>query len=274
MSEQWSAQFGHANEWTEFAKANPVFLERLPNLRTALDIAFNRTGFTTEAIDELVFFSGRLCVEDFMEILLLSGNGYGVGAMKILRGMYERAVTAQYLHLHPEEEEAFFDFDWVSLHRLTKAIEGTMGKNVLPEDKLREVETNYRNVKDQFMVTECKKCGTKRLNHTWCRLDFVSMANAAGKIGQSIVPAYYLPMRHAHSTVGAIMDRLEQSAAGGLAFDAGSQRVWVRDALKAAHGVLLNVLELQGERFKLASLDDPLQKCVEDFREIWSREGD
>jgi len=274
MSEEWSAQFGYETEWTEFAKANPVFLERFSNLHAALDIAFNRTGSTTEPTDRIVFFSGRLCLEDFMEILLLCGNGYGVGAMKILRGMYERAVTARYLHLHPEEAKAFLDFHLVSQHRLTKAIEDTMGKNILPKDKAQEVEINYQKVKAQFMVTACKKCGTKRLNHTWCKLDFVSMANAAGKIGQSIVPAYYLPMRHAHSTVAAILDRLEQPAGGGLAFDAGPQRVWARDALRAAHTVLLNILELQGEHFKLASLDAPLQKCVEDFRDIWGREGD
>ncbi|MGD1104868.1 MAG: DUF5677 domain-containing protein, partial [Terriglobia bacterium] len=121
MSEEWSAQFGYETEWTEFAKANPVFLERFSNLHAALDIAFNRTGSTTEPTDRIVFFSGRLCLEDFMEILLLCGNGYGVGAMKILRGMYERAVTARYLHLHPEEEKAFLDFHLVSQHRLTKA---------------------------------------------------------------------------------------------------------------------------------------------------------
>jgi hypothetical protein len=32
-----------------------------------------------------------------VEILLLSANGYGIGAQKLVRGMYERAVTARYL---------------------------------------------------------------------------------------------------------------------------------------------------------------------------------
>ncbi len=40
-----------------------------------------------------------------MEILLLAGNGYGVGAQKLLRGLYGAAVTARYISQHPEKAE-------------------------------------------------------------------------------------------------------------------------------------------------------------------------
>ena len=39
---------------------------------------------------------GRICVEEFNEILLLAGNGRGVGALKVLRGMFERAVYVRF----------------------------------------------------------------------------------------------------------------------------------------------------------------------------------
>jgi uncharacterized protein YjbI with pentapeptide repeats len=273
MSQQYTLRFGDPDEWAEFAKTHPLFVERFANLRTALDVAFTRTGDTSNPTDRVVFFSGRLCAEEFFEITLLCGNGYGVGGWKILRSMYERAVTATYLHSHPEEADAFLDFHCVSMHKLEKAIEDTIGKDVLPSEKGRQNEADYQRVKDRFMVADCKKCGTMRLNYTWTTLDFVSMAKAAGEIGKLLVPAYYLPLRHAHSTVGAILDRLEESELGGLAFNPGPQRPAATAALRCAHAVLLNVLELQRQHFNLESLNVPLERCTQDFRDIWNGTG-
>jgi hypothetical protein len=45
---------------------------------------------------------------------------YGVGAKKILHGMYERAVTAWHLHNHPGEAENFVDFGWVREYQFMK----------------------------------------------------------------------------------------------------------------------------------------------------------
>ena len=59
------------------------------------------------------------------------------------------------------------------------------------------------------MVTDCKKCCTEKLNHTWSKLNFVAMAKKTEHLDQLIVQAYYLPMRHGHATFGAILSRLE-----------------------------------------------------------------
>lgn len=271
MSEPQTIQIGIPDEWSAFKKANPLFIERLPNLQAALNVAFARAVKDSDLLDRLVFLSGELCVEDFSEILLLCANGYGVGGLKLLRGMYERAVTAQYLHLHPVEADAFLAFHWVAMHRLTAAIQDTMRRDFLPEDKLKEVEENYRRVKDQFMVDDCKKCETQRLNYTWSKLDFVSMAKAAGGIGGLVVGAYSLPLLHAHSTAPGILSWLERSPHAGLTLDSHRGRQWAQTALITAHHVLLHVLELQKDRFKLESLGDPLQKCCEDFKDVWPK---
>jgi hypothetical protein len=57
---------------------------------------------TLQPADRVVFLMGSLCWEDFQEILLLSGNGYGIGASKVLRSLYEHAVAAQHVAKHPE----------------------------------------------------------------------------------------------------------------------------------------------------------------------------
>ena len=68
-----------------------------------------------------------------MELLVLAGNGYGIGALKILRGMYERVVTAWYLHANPEETQDFMDFYWVAQHKLARAVVDTFGESSLPK---------------------------------------------------------------------------------------------------------------------------------------------
>lgn len=272
MPENYVIQFGIPNEWVEFAENHKLFLERFPNLKEAMSVAFIRKGATSEPVDRIVFFSGRLCAEDFMEILLLCGNGYGIGALKIVRGMYERCVTARYLHLHPEETEAFFDFYWLSQFKLAQAIKETFGDDVLPRDKVEELKANRDRVRPRFMVRVCDECGATGENFTWTKLDFVSMARAAGSIGQLIVPGYYLPTRQAHSTAAALMSRLRQTEDGALSFDEGPQRERADEAFITAHNIILNVLDLQKEHFGLNSLEEPLQKCLQDFMDIWKRE--
>lgn len=268
MSEEllWA---GFPSEWVEFGNRHRLFLERYGNLRQATNIAFAREGTTPKAVDRVIFFVGRLCVEDFNEILLMCANGYGVGAMKIVRGMYERAVTARYLHLHPEEADDFLDFHWVQQHRLARAIVDTLGPDTLPGEILARVEASYRAVKDRFTVADCHKCGTKRPSFTWSKLDLVSMAKAAGNLGDLIVPAYYIPTREAHSTAGALLSRLSEGDGGILTFSGELQPEKAGEALITAHNLILNVLDLQHEHFGLRELDEPLKTCIQDFLEIW-----
>jgi hypothetical protein len=193
-----------------------------------------------------------------------------VAALKLMRGMYERTVTARYLSAHPEEAENFVDFHLVSRRKLMKAIDETFGPELLGQEKREEVEKQFQEVKDRFLITECEKCHTTRVNHSWSKLDVVSMAKKAGAVGDLILPAYYMPMKELHSTVDAIFARLDVGK-NGLIFDGGPQRKRADDAMITAHNLILNNLELQKEHFKLTSLEEPLQKCLSDFMDIWSR---
>ncbi|MGH9328629.1 MAG: DUF5677 domain-containing protein [Terriglobia bacterium] len=271
MTEKQSPVFGRPDEWDQFAKRHGLFLERFPNLKAAFDTAFLRRGKIDRSVDSVVFFLGRLCVEDFMEVLLLCANGYGIGGMKILRGMYERAVTAAYLHNHPERVEDFLDYYWVSNHKLAKAIKETFGSGALPEDeRAKELEENFKRVRNRFMVTDCEQCGTKRLNYTWSKLDFVSMAKSVGALGKMIVPSYHIPTERGHSTAAAVVRLLREEKDGAITFEGGPQHDMADTALITAHNVLLQVLWWQKEHFGLDSLDAPLQKCFQDFKDIWS----
>src|SRR5712691_8366846 len=119
---------GKPREWEAFEKRHRLFFERYADLRDAQNLAFIRPIKNPSRRDLVVFYAGRLAVEDFQEILLLAGNGSGVGALKILRGMYERTVHGRYLSQAPDSEvENFYDWHWVQKHKLTDELAKTMG---------------------------------------------------------------------------------------------------------------------------------------------------
>lgn len=192
--------------------------------------------------------------------------------MKILRGMFERVVTACYLHHHPEETAAFRDFYWISEYKLQKSLVDLYREKLFEEHSEREEQfkhtTEMRNqVKSQF-VRECEKCGHKTPNFTWTKKDMVSMALEVG-LGQFVLPAYSLPTQFGHSTMHALKNRLREAQKGGISFD---ERPTHRDAdtcLAVAHGLLLIMLTLQQERFKIADLEQLLQQCLSDQKKIW-----
>ena len=215
-------------EWADFESRHRPLLERQPNLSEAMNIAFMRTLLTGEPIERFVFGYGRLCCEDFWEVFLLSANGNGVGATKLLRTLYEHAVTLHYLNEHPDELNDFYDYSFVAEHKLLKPILDTFGTVAFANTDVSEaeVEQRFQSVKDRFKITDCKKCSTQKLNHSWSKLDFISMAKQTGSLGSLVVPAYYRPLTHAHSSFGALASRLSMSDGGGVTFvaDGAAQR--------------------------------------------------
>ena len=124
------------------------------------------------------------------------------------------------------------------------------------------------------MVKSCKSktCDERRVGHTWSKLDFVSMAKTTGAIGSLIVPGYFMPLRHAHSTVRAMAERLEHGD-GHMGFNRELQPEEADQALMIAHNCVLVVLEIQDERFKIPGLKSAVEHCVRDWALIWSPEA-
>jgi uncharacterized protein DUF5677 len=263
-------EYGYREEWTAFATRNAEFTRRFVNLEKAIDTAFTRVHQTSTLLERTVYFLGRLAVEEFMEILLLCANGYGIGAQKLVRGMYERAVTARYLYKYSDEVRNYLDFNRVTDHKFLLAFQSTMGHDVFSQEQAEKIERDFMAVKSQFMVSDCKTCKTTRLNHTWSKVDIVSMARMSDEnLWSFMVPAYYVPTREFHSTMGAIFSRLDPEAVEkdeGLLFDGAAQRDRADQSIITAHNLLLNVLDLQRECFHIQELEPLLQICFEDFK--------
>jgi Family of unknown function (DUF5677) len=261
--------FGFQEQWRTFQVRNEKFLSRFPNLKAAFDLAFVRSIDTSEPIDRVVFILGRLCTEEFFEITLLAANGYGIAALKLLRDLYERAITMAYLSEHPDEVDLFLNHHVVAQHKLLDPIQRTFGNDAIPLETVEQQEELYQRVKANYLVTDCKHCGTKKANHTWSKLDLVAMAYKTA-LGPLIVPAYYLPLSHVHTTVQSLLTRVEETPNGGMGFNPDPQPKEADQALQVAHNVMLVVLGIQSEFFKLDKLSEALKTCVQDFKEMWS----
>jgi len=262
--------YGFPDECQKFDQRHPLWQEVMANLVRALNIAFTRVQTMSTPEDKFVYLYGSVCREDFMEILLLCYHGYGVAASKLVRSMYEHTVTLRYLHEHPEEIDTFLNYHRIQNDKLINRLIETFGDQILPAEVVADARSKAAEVKDDFMIPVCDHPGAKmRLNHTWNKLDLVAMAKKSGALGELIVTGYFMPMRHAHATFGGLTERLE-IIDGQMSLKVDAQPEIVDRSLMTAHNCLLDVLDVQKERFKLEGLEEAMQVCYKDFIRAWS----
>jgi hypothetical protein len=193
-----------------------------------------------------------------------------MGAIKLLRTLYEHAVTLYYLSGHPDELDNFYDYSYVTEHKLLEPIRKTFGSQAFKGSSIREadIEERFSRVKERFTVTDCKKCGSTKLNHTWNKLDFVAMTKQAGPLGALILYGYYGPLTQAHSHFATLASRLTLLEDGGIGFVPDAQRKESDAALFTAHEIVLCVLEVQKTQFDIPELREKLQVCRKDLEDI------
>jgi hypothetical protein len=89
---------GDSNVWRNLGQDFPGIRQAFKGLAETMEKVFRRD------LDELVgdsiavYSTGRLACEDFVEIAFLAEHGYGVAALKLLRGIHERTVVAAISH--------------------------------------------------------------------------------------------------------------------------------------------------------------------------------
>jgi Family of unknown function (DUF5677) len=272
MSNQFTF-YGFPEECHKFEQRHPTWSESRKNLEKAVNLAFTRVQTMTGPADKLVYFLGRVVAEDFFEVELVCCHGYGVAASKLVRSMYEYAVTLRYLHEHADEAGTFLAYHKVQQERLLSRLIETFGENVLSGEQVAKVRREAPDVREDFMVPVCGHPGAQmRLNHSWNKLDFVAMAKKVGSLGKLIVPGYYMPLRHAHPTFGGLSERLE-GVNGSIGMTTDAQPEIADRSLTTAHYCVLDALQVQNEHFKIDGLEDAIQVCYQDFMRAWASES-
>lgn len=268
---QNNIRFGLCDEWTIFQERHEKFMENAQSLFETFHNIFIRDVGTSNSADRVVFMLGRLAVEDFMEILLLCGNGYGVGGMKLLRGLYEKAVNLGYITKKPDKAEQFLEYHFIHQGKhFNHAKQAFRMDEHLSSSQIEQIETAYRKAKEKYQEVLCKKCGTTRTRLSWSELDLLSMARVAG-LDNFYLQCYFDPTLQAHTTVSALVSRLKVKDNGQVSFDERTQRDKAELALISAHQIILYVVDIENTYFKMG-LENEIQKRFADFMYAWKKE--
>jgi hypothetical protein len=197
----------------QFAIRNLPILTLLPKLRDAFQaINSHLVGREDDIVGRSIFYLSFIVWEDLNEILVLCANGLISGAMKILRGMFERTVTLSYLALKPDQADLFWNYFKVDQHKLADRMERAF-PGVFPKERLEKIHADYEEVKARYQVPHCNECARTRINHSWSKTNIVDMAKEVGIPAHIIEGGYYIPMQETHPKVGALIDRIKMPGA-------------------------------------------------------------
>lgn len=264
--------FGSEEEWVRFNRNFPLFVEKYQALEDLRNKIFQRDG-EGDKIDRVIFALGRVCSEDFQQALLLCGNGFGIGALQMIRGMYEREVTAVYLAKNPDKVDDFLDYHSVQIRKgmnhLKRVTKDEALERMIPKKLQESIEADYKTVKDKFLETICENCNLTKPMGSWTKLATPDLAFKADvELANLYFYDYFRPTMYSHSTVSSLIARLRKGEQDQFLFDNEGQKSHVKEALIGAHALLLHVLDFQNEHFKLG-LDDGLKQLSRDFEECW-----
>jgi hypothetical protein len=254
-------EFGESKKANEFFDRNPTFFSAFEHVTRLANKCFGRPVPTDSDLNHICFDLGQTCLQDYLEIILLGVNGYGTGALKLLRGLYERAVTAAYIILFPEKAMRFQRYtaihNYKAIQKAQKvspaALQESLSEFGFTIDEFKDA---YESAKPDFQETDCEECGTKRTAYTW-DVDFASMVERVkqGYDGGVFLTAYTIPTLSLHATfISTLHNRASDQQAA-----ASNERNGYLSVLTATF-LLMQVIRLQNAVFKL-NLDADIDAC-------------
>jgi len=268
-----TTNIGTEQQWREI-------FDRHPGLEDALNALIDLTEKDTAPVklgskaDEVIFALSRVCIEECWEILLLAANQYANGASKLLRGLYERALTLTYISKFPDKAERFYKYGAIQEHRMLsharKMYSDEQLNEVLAPLTVGDIENNFDTVKSDFQKTRCKTCKTTELAHSW-DIDVVTMA---GKVGESfpdlLLSAYIVPTLELHTTLASAFSRTT-STQTTVTFDYRPSQSSIDFCILQALALIYIVRSVVVKTFS-QPLEAEIERFGKAFRRAWAEE--
>lgn len=268
--EQVSITFGHPEFWPEVATTFPEFFARAGRIQQAVVSVTDRAYEALDSNQHILLNILMLEAVGMAEALTLIGNGMGHGAMKIVRGMVENAINAEYIRRFPEQGERYTEWHWMEIHKLYKYIMETSPEALkeVPPEKVAEDLANYERVKGLFRYTVKGKDGIERIikQDSWSRVNLFERAKLTENLQMytTVMPSANQIL---HGSVGGLISHMEKENADGRISNPPNHN-WGGEALIAAHTALYRSLESVSKA--LGATPDPgLAILREDHHAIW-----
>ncbi len=293
MSVGMPISVGDAKAQRRFIDSHKAFLQEFPALQSLLAESFRlseekcypepqnqQTAGAVEQTDEelareVVLSLERAAFEDFAELLILAGNGMGIGAKKTLRSLYERLVTAGYIAKNPAEARIFLANTDIEkgkvLNRAIEAVPELVNKDFTPEE-IQNLRDRKKAAEDKKKVDYCPKCKHPETEEAWTRVNLDAMAK---KVDDTLFKLYgvcYLsPTLLTHATPFGLDIRFRNTAAGPD-YNARSETN-AHDAIWRGHFLMLWLLRHQDNYFGL-QLGSQIDARCSAFSVVWPEDSD
>jgi hypothetical protein len=199
----------------------------------------------------------------------MAANEYGAAALKLLRGLYERAVALAYMVKDPAKTERFARFAAIQEHKALKeglklTTEEHWNAIMNPRNAASEIRSRFEEVKQKFEQTDCKKCQTKRLAITW-DLDVASMV---AKVGTPYVQYYFMAYTNANLQIHATLASALREDNKDPDTRRRNRQLEADTALFCATMLMIEVIREQNTLFELR-LGDRAQSTQDAMAKVW-----
>jgi hypothetical protein len=183
------------------------------------------------------------------DVIILTGNRRGVGAMKVARSIFEFSITAEYLAQNPGDTDLYLDFAHITSLKYLQAYERMNPGKVSAAHKT-EAEAQYNRVKGKF-----EKNG--KVRNSWSGKNLKEMAEAIGPDRANLYEVIYRPSSDMHH--GSVMGLI------------GSELNWEAEALRVGHGGLLHTLVSLYNAYHKPGTEfrDRINELAKEFERVW-----
>ena len=223
------------------------------------DEAFAKGAKVSKAPEDLVIFPLLVSCRDIMEEILFAINdGFGRAALRSARTMYECVVISRHLSLHPQKAMAFLEMMWTQWAKIIQ--------NIPVAQRTSEMHTTLSLKVPKY--GQGKMMGIKDLD--WSGENTLQMAKEAGQLAELHSLAFDFASAYIHPSAIFIISGMSQDAGSiEIQLSTKSQDEEGKHALRVAHDLLLNAVDLRLKYSPSDALKSLFQQCKLDFVNIW-----
>lgn len=263
-------EFGETDASEAFLNRHPKFFPAFERLMVVGNKCFGRAPTPKSRAEHIAFGLGHACRADLLEVLFMGANGYNNGAMKLIRGLFERTVALAYIVKRPEKAERLVRFaaiqEYKGMNEALKLVsEEELDKIGTGVATVAEIRAMYEEVKPEFQVTRCDKCKKKGTAFSWDERDVASMVADVNEPVDNLFKTMFVGC---YTTANFVV---HTSLVSAMEYQKSDPVENAKEAdITIANGIILylKVLEIQSRLFELGIAGE-IETCWRDFNEVW-----
>ncbi len=242
--------------WADFIAVKPGFAAEFHSAWSHVQPLLISTGVNDDSCGGLLWRCLFASVIDCNDILNLSSHNGHWGALKLLRSLYERTVTAKYIKQNPEKADDFFDFDALDYKAAMDAIAVETGLH-MRTDSRQNLEAAAKRAQSKYKLVPCPACKEPKRKFSWTEKSLRELAEST-KLEYLYFTAWIYPTKLAHPTFYGLENVILSKAP-------------IYNTLNAVHALLIENLVTFWKHFgQGAEVPDYVSSSVEGFLKTWT----